>query len=198
MIERSLVLLKPDSLQRNLIGEIIQRFERTGLKIIGMKMVMPTEEQSRNHYYKDDAWFEMVGKRQKEDFLKKGIEVTKSELELGKVVQDQLVEYLTLSPIVAIVFEGHNAIGIIRKIVGATNPYEAHPGTIRGDFSIETYTLADNSKRAVQNLIHASGAVDEAQREIPLWFEENELHTWIRLDEALLYRGIEHCVKKNN
>jgi nucleoside-diphosphate kinase len=196
MIERSLVLLKPDTLQRNLVGEIIYRFERTGLKLVGMKMVMPTEKQSRDHYYKDDAWFEMVGKRQKEDFLKKGIKVTKTELELGRTVQDQLVEYLTLNPIVALVYEGHNAVGIIRKIVGATNPFEAVPGTIRGDFSIETYKLADNSGRAVQNLIHASGAVDEAEREIPLWFNENEIHTWKRLDESLLYRGIENCKNK--
>ncbi len=192
MIEKSLVLLKPDAIQRNLIGEILTRFERTGLKIIAMRMVMPTEEISRNHYYKDDSWFEMVGKRQKELFLSKGIQVDKTELELGKVVQDQLVEYLTLSPIIAIVFEGHNAVLNIRKIVGATNPYDAVPGTIRADYSIETYALADTSKRSVQNLIHSSGTVEEANTEIRIWFTKDEIHSWKRLDEVLLYRNMEN------
>lgn len=186
--ERSLVLIKPDGVQRGLIGEILSRFERCGLKVIGMKMVYPNEKLAGDHYIADEEWLNTVGEKSKASYKKRGIEVTKENREIGLEIRDQLIKYLVMSPVVAFVFEGHNAVKHIRKIVGATSPGDAAPGTIRGDLSFDSYALADNKKRPIQNLIHASGEVHEAEREIKLWFTENEIHDWERVDEALLYR----------
>jgi len=191
MIEKSLVLIKPDGVLRNLMGDIISRIERTGLKIVALKMVYPTIEQAGDHYALDENWLTTVGTKQKASYAKKGIVLEKTERELGMQVRDYLLEYLTMSPIVAIVIEGHNAVKYIRKIVGATCPSDAAPGTIRGDLAFDTYQLADSSGRPIQNLIHASGEVDEATREIKIWFNDDEIHSWKRLDEVLLYRGLE-------
>ena len=188
MIQKTLVLVKPDGVQRGLVGEFLSRFERCGLKIIAMKMVYPNEKLAGDHYMADEEWLVTVGKKQKEAYSKKGITVDKAERDIGLQVRDQLIGFLTMSPIVALVFEGHNAVAHVRKIVGSTSPGDASPGTIRGDYSFDTYELADNSKRPIQNLIHASGKVVEAEREIKLWFNDDELHSWTRIDEALLYR----------
>lgn len=188
MIQRTLVLVKPDGVQRGLVGEFISRFERCGLKIAAMKMVYPNEELAGNHYIADEEWLLTVGKKQKESYAKKGLTIDTPERDIGLTIRMQLIDFLTMSPIVALVFEGHNAVAHVRKIVGATSPSDAAPGTIRGDFSFDTYQLADNSKRPIQNLIHASGEVHEAEREIKLWFNDNEIHSWTRIDEALLYR----------
>ncbi|MCF7871751.1 nucleoside-diphosphate kinase [Candidatus Woesearchaeota archaeon] len=186
--ERSLVLIKPDGVQRGLVGEILTRFEKCGLKIIGMKMVYPNENLAGNHYVADENWLKTVGSKQKEAYAKKGLTINKEEREIGLEVRQQLIDFLTMSPVVAFVFEGHNAVKHIRKLVGSTSPGDATPGTIRGDYSFDTYGLADTSKRPIQNLIHASGETEEAEREIKLWFNENELHVWKRVDEELLYR----------
>jgi nucleoside-diphosphate kinase len=188
MIQKTLVLVKPDGVQRGLVGEILSRFERCGLKIIAMKMVYPNEELAGDHYVADEQWLVTVGTKQKESYAKKGITIEASERELGVKVRNQLIEFLTMSPIVAFVLEGHNAVAHVRKIVGSTSPGDANPGTIRGDYSFDTYQLADNNKRPIQNLIHASGEVHEAEREIKLWFNDEQLHSWTRIDEALLYR----------
>jgi len=186
--EKSLVLIKPDGVQRALVGEIISRFEKAGLKIIGMKMVYPNEELAGEHYIADEEWLNTVGEKQKESYKAKGIEVNEENRELGLKVRGFLIKYLIMSPVVALVVEGHNAVKHIRKLVGSTAPGDADPGTIRGDFSFDTYQLADNKLRPIQNLIHASGEVEEAEREIKLWFKDDELHTWRRVDEELLYR----------
>lgn len=188
MIQKTLVLVKPDGVQRGLVGEIISRFERCGLKIIAMKMVYPNETLAGDHYMADENWLITVGTKQKESYAKKGINIEEPERELGIKVRNQLIDFLTMSPVVALALEGHNAVAHVRKIVGATSPGDAAPGTIRGDYSFDTYQLADNKKRPIQNLIHASGEVHEAEREIKLWFREEELHTWNRIDETLLYR----------
>jgi nucleoside-diphosphate kinase len=188
MREKSLVLIKPDGVQRGIIGEIITRFERCGLKIIAMKMVYPNEELAGEHYIADEEWLKTVGEKQKASYEKKGIKIKETERELGVKVRGHLIKYLTMSPVVALVIEGHNAVKLIRKIVGSTSPSDALPGTIRGDYSFDTYQLADSSKRPIQNLIHASGEVHEAEREVALWFKPEELHTWNRIDEELLYR----------
>lgn len=187
-MEQSLVLVKPDGVQRGLVGEIISRFERCGLKIIAMKMVYADEKMAGEHYIADDDWFEAVGKKQKTFYAKKGVKIDKTEKELGIQVRNLLIHYLQMSPVVALVVEGHNAVAHIRKLCGATSPSDAVPGTIRGDLAFDTYMLADESKRPIQNLIHASGTVEEAKREIKLWFKDEEIHAWQRVDEALLYR----------
>ena len=188
MIQKTLVLVKPDGVQRGLIGEFITRFERCGLKIIAMKMAYPNEQLAGDHYIADEEWLVTVGKKQKDAYAKKGITLEKEEREIGLGVRNQLIDFLTMSPIVALVLQGHNAVAHVRKIVGETSPQDSAPGTIRGDYSFDTYELADNSKRPIQNLIHASGKSEEAEREINLWFNEEELHSWTRIDEALLYR----------
>jgi len=188
MIEKTLVLLKPDAVQRGLIGEIITRFEKCGLKIIAMKMVYPNEELAGNHYIADENWLHLVGTKQKKSYAKKGITIDKTEREVGLEIRGFLIKYLIMSPVIALTIEGHNAVKQVRKLVGETSPGDSLPGTIRGDYSFDTYQLADSSKRPIQNLIHASGEVSEAKREIDLWFKPEELHSWHRIDEELLYR----------
>jgi nucleoside-diphosphate kinase len=189
MIERSLILIKPDGVQRALVGEIISRFERVGLKMVGMKLVHSDTSAALDHYLKDDDWFRMVGQRTIDDAKAMGNTLSSEDaLTVGKQIQQGLVEFISMSPLVAIVLEGHAAIAIVRKLVGSTYPLEAPPGTIRGDFSFDSAALAGGQKRSVQNLIHASGAVDEAEREIKIWFNDEELHDWRRVDEAIIYR----------
>ncbi|MFA6072698.1 MAG: nucleoside-diphosphate kinase [Candidatus Woesearchaeota archaeon] len=186
--ESTLVILKPDAVQRGLVGEIVSRFEKCGLKIVGMKMVYPDEKLAGDHYIADENWLTTVGKKSKAAYEKKGITLDKTDREIGVEIRQYLIKYLTMSPVVALVIKGHNAVAHVRKIVGATSPGDAMPGTIRGDFSFDTYQLADDCTRPIQNLIHASGEVCETQREIKLWFKDVEIHDWRRIDEDLLYR----------
>lgn len=188
MIEKSLVLIKPDAVQRGLIGDIISRFEKCGLKLIGMKMVYADKSMAGEHYAEDEEWLKSVGAKTKASYAKKGIDLPETEMEIGQKIRNQLMDFISMSPVVALCVEGHNAVKHIRKLVGATSPGDADPGTIRGDFSFDTYQLADESKRPIQNLIHASGEVHEAEREIKIWFKEEELYAWQRIDEPLMYR----------
>ncbi|MBQ2637717.1 nucleoside-diphosphate kinase [Candidatus Saccharibacteria bacterium] len=154
LIERSLVICKPDAVQRGIVGEILQRFERVGLKIVGMKMVMPSEDIYRAHY-------EDIGKM-----------ITRR----GESAYHYNVTYMMSGPVIAIVFEGVEAVPLIRKIVGPTEPKSAEMGTIRGDFSHMSFGYSDAKGIGVPNLVHASGSVDEAKKEIALWFNEDELY----------------------
>ncbi len=153
MIEKSLVLLKPDAVQRSLMGRIVQRFEDAGLKIIGLKMVWIDEDFAKKHY------FDVAQRR-------------------GEKVFKLMVKFLAHGPVVAICIEGVNAIENVRKLVGATEPKSANPGTIRGDFAHISYSYADAKNLGVKNLIHASGSTDDAKIEIPLWFSPKELHSY--------------------
>jgi len=188
MIERTLVLLKPDAVQRAIVGEILARFEKTGLKVIGMKMVHATKEIAGEHYADDEEWLENVGKKSIASYEKKGITVKESAKDIGLRIRQQLMDFISMSPAVAVCIEGHGAIEKVRAIVGATAPMNAMPGTIRGDYAFDSYGLADNLGRPLQNLIHASDAKEAAEREIKIWFKQEELHPYQRVDEALLYR----------
>ncbi len=188
MIEQTLVLIKPDAVQRGLIGEILSRFERCGLKIVAMKMKYADADLAGQHYANDEAWMQSVGEKTIESYKKQGKELGRSAIEHGQIVRQGLMHFLSMSPIIAFVLEGHNAVKHVRKIVGPTAPSDAQPGTIRGDYSFDTYALADTSNRPIQNLIHASGEVDEAKREIGIWFTQQEIYAWKRVDEELLYR----------
>ncbi len=151
-MERSLVLLKPDAVDRGLIGEILSRFERTGLKIAGLKLVWPKKEHAAKHYTEDLA------------------------VRRGQHVRDLMIEMLTSGPIVAIALEGVEAVEIVRKMVGTTEPKSAAPGTIRGDYAHVSFKHADSKQMGVYNLIHASGSPEEALSEISVWFTPEELH----------------------
>ena len=146
------MLLKPDAVDRGLIGEIISRFERAGLKIAGLKMVWSKAEHASKHYTDD------LAQRR------------------GQHVRDLMIEMLTSGPIVAIALEGVEAVEIVRKMVGTTEPKAAAPGTIRGDYSHVSFKHADSKKIGVYNLVHASGSPEEAEAEIAVWFSPEEIH----------------------
>lgn len=190
MMERTLVVLKPDAVQRSLIGEILTRFERTGLKIIGLKLVHATKDVAGEHYADDEEWLKSVGAKAKKAYESKGVKNTETELEIGQRIRQQLMDFISMSPSVAVVIEGHGAIEKVRTIVGATAPMNALPGTIRGDYAFDSYGLADVSGRPLQNLIHASDSPDNAAREIKVWFSDDELLPYQRVDEALIYRRV--------
>lgn len=185
--ERSLVLLKPDTIQRGLIGEIINRFERKGLKIVAMKMVWPDEKTAKKHYFWSAEEKELSGNRTIEAYKSKGLKITKTAKEYAEDVQRRLYSLLQTGPIVALVVEGAHAIEHIRKIVGHGNPLGADVGTIRADFTIESYVIADETDRAARNLVHASSSPDEAKREIAVWFDEKEIVDYDLAIEKILY-----------
>lgn len=185
--ERTFVILKPDAVQRGLMGEIIKRFESVGLKMVALKMTMATEQQCWDHYNKDEAWFLKKGAniiKNREDL---GMPIEKDALEYGKDIIRALVKFMTAGPIVPMIFEGNQAMGIVKKIVGGTEPLTSEVGTIRGDYTLDSYELSSYDDRAVRNLIHCSDQVDEAEREIKIWFTEQEMVNYRLVSEGILY-----------
>lgn len=158
-VERTFVMIKPDGVQRGLIGECISRFERTGLRLVALKMTAPEKSLVEKHYGEDIA------------------------IRRGEFVRQKLMDYVTNQVVVAMIWEGDNAIEVIRKIVGSTEPKGAPPGTIRGDFAHHSYALADEKNIAVANIIHASADKKDAENEIPLWFGK-EYHDYKKVDHA--------------
>ena len=153
-LERTLVLLKPDAVQRGLMGRIIQRFEDVGLKIVATKMIWPDRELADKHYAD-------LGERK------------------GQAVKDRVVNMLTqIGPVMALVIEGIEAIDEVRMLVGTTEPKSALPGTIRGDFAHVSYKYADGKDIGIKNLIHASGNHEDAVREVALWFKDSEIYSY--------------------
>lgn len=181
------MLLKPDTVQRALIGEIIGRFERKGLKIVALKMVWPTEKMAKDHYFWSDEEKEGSGNRTIEAYKEKGLKITKTAKQYAEDVQRRLYSYLQTGPIVAMVIEGAHAIEHVRKVVGHGNPLTADVGTIRADLTIDSYVVADDVDRAARNLIHASGNPSEAAREMKVWFKENEIVDYDLAIEKILY-----------
>src|ERR1035437_8263582 len=150
--EKTFVIIKPDGVQRNFIGEIVSRIERTGLKIVAMKMAVPLEEQYWSHYNRDDAWFLQKGTKIVNDRTARSAEVTKSALEYGKEIVGRLVKFMTAGPVVILVVEGNQSVGIVKKLVGGTEPLTSDVGTIRGDLTLDSYGIEDLDSRAVRNL----------------------------------------------
>ncbi len=186
--ERTLVIVKPDGIQRALIGEIIQRYERTGLKLVAMKMLVPTESMIEEHYLLDPAWKKNVGEKAIQSYEKKGETPPSTDpLAVGDMVVARLKKYMTSGPAIAMVWEGGHAVELVRKITGGTEPRSALVGTIRGDFVLDSYQMADSDDRAIRNLIHASGSVAEAENEIPHWFSSHELMNYSVPHESTLY-----------
>lgn len=184
--ERSLVLLKPDAIQRSLVGEIIARFEKKGLKIVAMKMVWPTAEMARKHYDQPESAMLALGSKTIAAYKEKGIDLNKEPMDIARDIQKKLVKYLSSGPIVALVIEGAHAIAHVRKIRGSTNPLAADIGSIAADYTIDSYFMADEDDRAIRNLAHASGNVEEAENEIKLWFGKDEIFDYgLAIDEIL-------------
>jgi len=186
--ERTLVIIKPDGVQRSLIGEIIKRHERIGLKLVAMKMLVPTSEQVETHYTLDPEWKKNVGEKTISSYKKKGVNPpSENPIEIGDRVLGSLVKYMTSGPVVAMVWQGAHAVKIVRKVTGGTEPLTSDVGTIRGDFVLDSYQMSDNDGRAVRNLIHASGSEDEANNEIKHWFGDGELVGYRLVQEEILY-----------
>lgn len=185
--ERTLVLIKPDGVQRSLIGEIIKRYERIGLKLVGLKMVLPTPELVEKHYAIDPDWRRKTGEKRIKAALEKGEEPPADPVAFGALVLKKLKKYLTSCPLVVMVWQGAHAVEIVRKITGGTEPLSSDIGTIRGDFVLDSYRVADTDARAVRNLIHASSSSREAEKEIAVWFRPAELNNYRLVQEQILY-----------
>jgi nucleoside-diphosphate kinase len=185
-MERVLVLIKPDGMERRLGGRIISRFEDAGLKIVGLKILKAEEAKTRKHYFKADEWLNEKGKMQREDLLKKGVKAKETDKELGLKIIDSLVKEIMRMPIIAIVFEGNAAAEVARKIAGSTEPRKADPSTIRGAYSSDSYALAASKNRAVRNLVHVSEPQD-AENEIRIWFKDSEIYSYGTADEEAMY-----------
>lgn len=160
-VQRTLVLFKPDTVQRGLVGEILTRFERVGLKIVATKMIAPDKEHYHKHY---EEIGQMITRR-------------------GEHAFDVTLQMMVQGPVIAMVFEGVEAVALVRKLVGATEPKSADPGTIRGDYSHMSFGYADSEGKGIPNLIHASGDVDEAKKEISHWFSDDEMYDYHALHE---------------
>jgi len=174
--ERSLLLIKPDVLQRQIVGEILTRFERKGFKIVAMKMLNATKEQVAEHYEDKEDYLIKVGDNAKKGAEARGEDISDWDaLKRGKFIRQRNISYLTCGPIVAMVLEGFGVISGVRKLLGNANPASGDVGTIRDDFSLDTFQLADYISRSTRTMIHASDTVENAQREISIWFKENEL-----------------------
>lgn len=178
--ERTLIICKHDAVARGLMGEIIQRFERVGLKLIAMELIAASADMGRDHYPNSKEWLTKVGQRTLTEYKEKGIDPIKrlgtdDAVEIGKLIKQWNVDFLTCGPVLAMVWEGPGAVTIGRKLVGSTVPTLAAPGTIRGDFSWDNADIANEHLRPFYNLVHASGEVEEAEQEIALWFSKGEV-----------------------
>jgi nucleoside-diphosphate kinase len=186
--ERTLVIIKPDGIQRSLIGEIVKRYEQSGLKLVGLKMVVPTVEMIDKHYLIDPEWPMKTGTKTIESYKKKGKTPPSDDpLKITDIILANLKKYMTKGPVIAMVWQGIHSVGIVRKITGGTEPLTSDMGTIRGDYTIDSYEVSDVDGRAIRNLIHASGTPDEAEKEIALWFKPEEVLEYRLINEAMLY-----------
>jgi len=190
--ERTYVMIKPDGVARGLVGEIIKRFEQRGLKVIGLKMVQPTYEHVDNFYPKKPEWIRRLGEKTLGTFVEYGIDPveamgTDDKDKIGEGVRKALVEFIASGPVVPMVIEGIHSIAVVRKLIGATLPIFAEPGTIRGDYSHDAPTAANMENRTIFNLVHASENKEEAAHEIAHWFAENELFEYDRSDHVIMF-----------
>jgi nucleoside-diphosphate kinase len=186
--ERTLVIVKPDGVQRSLIGEIIKRHERVGLKLVGLKMLVPGSKKIEEHYTLNPDWRRVTGEKSIESYKKKGLTPpSENPFEITERILENLKKYMISGPIVLMVWQGAHSVELVRKIVGGTEPLSSDVGTIRGDYVLDSYRMADNDGRAVRNIIHASGSVDEANNEIKHWFDDGELINYRLVAEKILY-----------
>lgn len=185
--ERTLVIVKPDGIQRSLMGEILMRIERTGLKFVAVKFLLPKADQCWTHYNKDEEWFMKKGTRIVDDRTAQGLPIEKEAKEYGKDIIQSNVDFFTSGPVLAVVIEGNQSVAIVKKLVGGTEPTTSDVGTIRGDLTVDSYALSSIDNRAVRNLIHCSDSPEEAEREIPIWFEPSDIVNYRLVQEQVLY-----------
>lgn len=192
VLERTLVLVKPDGVKRAIVGRVLTRFEEAGLKIVGLKMLQVSPEYAGNHYPNTPEWITGMGEKTLQTYRDQGKDPvqeigTDDPMEIGSMIKEWNVDYLTSGPLVALVLEGAHAISVVRKLCGFTLPAFAEPGTIRGDFSITSPIVANELKRAVRNLVHASSDPEEAEYEIGYWFSQEELWPYESAAEDVMF-----------
>lgn len=189
--ERTFIILKPDAVQRGIVGDVIKRFERIGLKIVALKMHVPKEEQVWSHYNKDEAWFTRKGQGIVDNRTKLGLPIEKEAIEYGKDIIRAMVTFMTCGPVVSMVIEGNMSGAVVKRIVGSTEPATADTGTIRGDYALDTYYLCDvDGSRGMRNLIHCTDPADGEgayDREVNIWFTADEIVNYRLVSEAMLY-----------
>lgn len=186
--QKTLVIVKPDGVQRSLIGETIKRYEQCGLKLVALKMMIPTKELALEHYSTDPEWAMKTGTKSLEAAAARGEKLwTSDPVEYAEGIRNTLKSFLSSGPVVLMIWQGMNAVGVVRKITGSTEPLNSVPGTIRGDYTIDSYAAADIDKRSVRNIIHSSGSVDEAKLEIDVWFKPEEILNYRLVAEEIIY-----------
>lgn len=189
-----MVIIKPDGVKRGLIGEVIGRIEQRGLKIIGLQMIWASKEEMDKHYPKDKEWVTNLGMNMFKTIEKYKLQVdikkeygSDDPFEVGRHVREWLLDFMVSGPLVKMAVQGVHAIEMVRKIVGPTIPAFAEMGTIRGDFSVDSPALANADKRAIRNLIHASGNKDEAEHELKQWFSAADIHEYKRSEDEVMW-----------
>ena len=186
--ERTLVIIKPDGIQRALVGEIVGRFERVGLKLLAMKMFIPSADMVEKHYTLDPEWRRITGEKSIKGYLDKGLTPpTTDPMEVTRILLEKLRKYITSGPVVAMIWQGAHAVKIIRKLTGGTEPLTSDVGTIRGDYVLDSYQMSDGDGRAIRNLVHASGSVKEAEDEIKHWFKDEEIMKYVLAQDEIIY-----------
>ena len=190
--EKTVFIIKPDGVKRGLVGEIISRIEKRGLKIIALDMLWASKEEMNNHYPKDEAWIKRLGEKSMSNYRQYSVDPkeklgTNDPLEIGQMIRKWVVEYMTSGPIVKGVVSGVHAIDMVRKICGNTLPNMAEMGTVRGDYSVDSAISANLNKRSVRNIVHASENSEEAENELDLWFKREEIHDYKRAEEDIMF-----------
>lgn len=186
--ERTLVVIKPDGLQRTLVGEIVKRYERLGLKLVAMKMLTVNEDFVEKHYTLDPNWRRVTGEKTIKGYQDKGlIPPTNDPLEVTTKLLVNLKKYMASGPVIAMIWQGAHAVKVIRKITGGTEPLSSDVGSIRGDYVLDSYQMSDTDDRSIRNLIHASGSPEEAEMEIAHWFKKEEIISYRLVQEEILY-----------
>ena len=185
--EKSLVIIKPDGVLRGIVGELITRFERKGLKIIGMKMLWPNKDLVAKHYTDSEEWLMDTGTRAYNNYVEKGVKIEATPKELAMEIRNRLVDLMTAGPVVVLVLQGAHAIEVVRRMRGSTSPLKADVGTIGFDYTLESYELADTGGWAIRNVIHASDSNENADREINIWFTKNEILDYSTAIDDILY-----------
>lgn len=189
-MERTLIIIKPDAIQRGIVGDIVTRMEKVGLKIIGMKMFVPSEDLLNRHYPVDRKEFIVgMGNKTLDNYKELNMDPheyfgTDDAHAIGLTVQKWLVDFMISDPVIAIALQGPHAIEVVRKIRGHTLPLKAQPGTITGDYSFDSSSIANSDMRPIRNLVHASGNQEEAEFEIDLWFTEDEIFDYHAVHQA--------------
>ncbi len=187
--EQTLVIIKPDGIQRILVGEIISRYGRAGLQLMAMKMMVPTIEMIEKHYTLDPEWRRLTGEKNIKAYQDKGLKHPHegNPLKVTEIILEKLKSYMTSGPVIAMVWKGAHAVKIVRKITGGTEPLMSDVGTIRGDYVLDSYQMADEDNRAIRNLVHSSGSVKEAEDEIKHWFKPEEIVEYRLIQDEILY-----------